>query len=142
MRYVYPCTLHPEEPGGFYVSFPDVPGALTSGKDRDEAIEMAEDALIVMLCAYVDDNQDIPVPSAAVEGQVLVSLPPLVAAKLALYTAMRDQCITADDLAECLDLTQAAVQKLLTLDYGTHLTQVMKALRAVGRTLIIEDRAA
>ena len=142
MRYVYPCTLHLEEPSGFYVSFPDVPGALTSGKDRDEAIEMAEDALIVMLCAYVDDNQDIPVPSAVVEGQELVSLPPIVAAKLALYTAMRDQSITVDDLAGRLDLTQAAVQKLLTLDYGSHMTQVMKALRAVGRTLIIEDRAA
>ena len=34
MFYVYPCVLNPEEEGGFYVTFPDVPGALTNGKDR------------------------------------------------------------------------------------------------------------
>ncbi len=142
MRYVYPCILNPEDPEGFYVSFPDVPGALTSGKDREEALEMAEDALIVMLCAHVDSSQDIPVPSTAVEGQELVSLPPVVAAKLALYTAMREQFITVDDLAERLGISQVAVKKLLTPDYGSHMTQVMKALRAVGRTLVVEDRAA
>ena len=45
MRYAYPCTLTPENGSGFTVSFPDVPEALTSGDDRREALEMAEDAL-------------------------------------------------------------------------------------------------
>ena len=75
MRYAYPCTLHPEQPEGFYVTFPDVPGALTSGKDRAEALEMAEDALAIMLGAYVEQGKDLPVPSEPVEGQVLVSAP-------------------------------------------------------------------
>ena len=50
---------------------------------------MAEDALVVALCAYVDNNEALPVPSEAEEGQVMVAVPPIVAAKLALYTAMR-----------------------------------------------------
>ena len=29
MRYAYPCVLNSEEEGGFFVVFPDVPGALT-----------------------------------------------------------------------------------------------------------------
>ena len=49
MRYVYPCVLRPEEGGGYYVVFPDVPGALTSGKDREETLEMGEDALVAAL---------------------------------------------------------------------------------------------
>ena len=82
MRYAYPCILHPEQPVGFYVTFPDVPGALTSGRDRAEALEMAEDALAIMLGIYVEERRDIPVPSDPKEGQDLVPVPPIIAAKL------------------------------------------------------------
>ena len=143
MRYAYPCNLTPdEEDGGFNVSFPGVIGAHTCGDDRAEALEMAEDALVVALCAYVDNNEALPVPSEAEEGQVVVAVPPLVAAKLALYTAMRKQRITAEELADRLGLSEDAVRKVMDPDYGSHLTQVEKALRAVGRSLVVEDRAA
>ena len=142
MRYVYPCILHPEEGGGFYVSFPDVPGALTCGDSREEALEMAEDALVVMLGAYVDCAETIPVPSPPAEYQELVALPPVVAAKLALYTAMREQGVSQSELANRLGLKESAVTKLLDPDYGSHMTQVMNALKAVGRTLVVEDSAA
>jgi antitoxin HicB len=143
MRYAYPCNLTPdEEDGGFNVSFPGVIGALTCGDDRAEALEMAEDALVVALCAYVDNNEDIPVPEAATEGQVMVAVPPIVAAKFALYTAMRKQGITAEELGNRLGLGEDAVRKVMDPGYGSHLTQVEKALRAVGRSLVVEDRAA
>ena len=143
MRYAYPCNLTPdEEDGGFNVTFPGVIGAHTCGDDRAEALEMAEDALVVALCAYVDNDEDIPIPGTVAEGEVMVAVPPIVAAKLALYTAMRKQGITADDLADRLGLSEDAVRKVLDPDYGSHLTQVEKALRAVGRSLVIEDRAA
>ena len=67
--------------------FPDVPGALTCGEDRAEALAMAEDALTVALAGYVQQQRDIPIPSPTKESQEIVTLPPLVAAKLALYTA-------------------------------------------------------
>ena len=90
MFYVYPCVFeNPEEGGGFYVTFPDVPGALTGGNDRGEALEVAEDALTAALAGYVQEHRDIPVPSAVMDGQELVAVSPVVAAKLALYTAMR-----------------------------------------------------
>ena len=66
----------------------------------------------------------------------------MVAAKLALYTAMRNQGITESELADRLHLGESAVRKLVDPGYGSHLTQVEKALRAVGRSLVIEDRAA
>ncbi len=143
MRYAYPCNLTPdEEDGGFNVTFPGVIGAHTCGDDRAEALEMAEDALVVALCAYVDNDEDIPIPGTVAEGEVMVAVPPIVAAKLALYTAMLKQGITADDLADRLGLSEDAVRKVLDPDYGSHLTQVEKALRAVGRSLVVEDRAA
>ena len=89
MRYAYPCVLTPEENGGFSVSFPNVPEALTCGDDRAEALAMAEDALAVALGAYVRDREDIPLPGPVLPGQVMVAVPLVVAAKLALYLSSR-----------------------------------------------------
>lgn len=142
MRYLYPCILTPEKEGGFFVSFPDVPGALTCGDDRTEALEMAEDALVAMLAVYVQQQREIPTPSPVADGQELVAVPPIAAAKLALYTAMREQGITGDALAVRLNLSDSAIRKLLDPDCYSHISQIMKALRNVGRSLVIEDRAA
>ena len=83
MQYIYPCVLTPEDEGGFFVSFPDVPEALTGGDDRAEALEMAEDALGAALGMYAEAREDIPVPSAVLPGQALVAVSTIVAAKLA-----------------------------------------------------------
>ena len=142
MRYVYPCILAPEEGGGFFATFPDVPGANTCGEDRAEALEMAEDALAVALAGYVLERWDIPPPSPTGSGQVAVAVPPLVAAKLALYSAMREQGVTKTALAKRLGLSESVVRRLLNPDHRSHISQVEKALRAVGRRLAVEDQAA
>ena len=142
MRYIYPCVLTPEEEGGFFASFPDVPGALTCGEDRAEVLEMAEDALVAILAVYVRERREIPAPSPATDGQELVAVPPVAAAKLALYTALRTQGITWVALAGRLGVSEPAVGKLLDPDRFSHISQVRKALRVVGRNLVIEDRAA
>ena len=102
------------------MSFPDVPGANTCGDDRAEALEMAEDALAVALAGHVHERWDIPVPSPAAPGQVLVAVPPLVAAKLALYSAMREQGMTKTALAERLGLSES-VDRLLNADHRSHI---------------------
>lgn len=81
-------------------------------------------------------------PSPVVDGQYSIAVPPLVAAKLALYTAMREQRLTDAALADRLELSVSAVQKLVDPDHRSHISHVMKALRAVGRNLVTEDRAA
>ena len=140
MHYVYPCVLEPEDDGGFSVSFPDVPEALTCGNDRAEALAMAEDALGVALSVYVHERREIPVPSAVVDGQVLVALPAIVAAKLALYTSMRRQGITNVALAERLGVSEGSVRKLVDPDHRSHISSVEAALHAVGRGLVVGDR--
>ncbi len=84
-------------------TFPDVPEAITGGSDRAEALAMAEDALATALAGYVHEKWDIPTPSEAVDGQV--SVPAVVAAKLALYSAMRSQRITKVELADKLGVS-------------------------------------
>ena len=144
MQYAYPCNLIPdrEEGEGFIVTFPDVPGAITGAQTREESLFLAEDALVAMLAVYVQQQREIPTPSPVADDQELVALPPIAAAKLALYTAMREQGITGDALAVRLNLSDSAIRKLLDPDCYSHISQIMKALRNVGRSLVIEDRAA
>ena len=54
MKYVYPAVIEYEEGIGYGVYFPDVEGAITSGKTLYEALEMAEDALCSMLTDWED----------------------------------------------------------------------------------------
>ena len=145
MRYAFPCNIVPddEEGGsGFVVTFPDVKGANTGGRTFKESIILAEDALVVALGTYIDCKEELPTPGRLNKGQELVAVQPLVAAQLDLYNAMREQNISRADLAERLGLGEAAISKLLTLDYQTRIGQVTKALESVGRSLMVEDRAA
>ena len=82
MQYIYPCDLTPdvEEGEGYVVTFPDVPEAITGARTKEESLVLAEDALAVALGAYVENREDIPIPSTAVNGQVLIALPSIVAA--------------------------------------------------------------
>ena len=69
---------------------------------------MAEDALATALAGYVHEKWDIPPPSEAGVGQVSVPVPTVVAAKLALYSAMRAQRITKVELADRLGVSESA----------------------------------
>ena len=145
MKYTFPCNIAPDtEAGGwgFVVSFPDVKGAHTSGKTFKEAIILAEDCMVVALSCYVDLGRELPTPSPFQDGQELLTVQPVIAAQLDLYTAMREQGISRADLAERLGISGEDADRLLSLDYCTPIAEVIKALRAVGCELAAAERAA
>ena len=73
----YPAIFHIEEEGGFWVSFPDIPEALTGGENMNEAYKMAIDCLGLALSVKEDEKIELPVPSspeniALEQGEFLV----------------------------------------------------------------------
>jgi antitoxin HicB len=142
MQYVYPVRLDPEPDGSAVnVSFPDVPEALTWGDDDAEALVLAEDCVTAALRGYIKRGLPIPRPTPA-RGRPTVTLPPLVAAKLALYEAMRAQGVGSEDLARRLGIAEAAMRRLLDLDHRSHIDQVEAALRCLGKRLEVSVRDA
>ena len=81
-------------------------------------------------------------PSPYQEGQELLTVQPVVAAQLDLYTAMRDQKLGAAELAASLDICEDDAAALVNLDYPTPIGEVAKALKAVGCELAVAERAA
>ncbi|MCY4557397.1 MAG: type II toxin-antitoxin system HicB family antitoxin [Chloroflexi bacterium] len=144
MNYLYPCNIegNEEDGEGFAVAFPDVYGANTGGFTFKESIILAEDCLVVALSCYIDLGKELPTPSPFREGQELLTVQPLIAAQLDLYTAMREQNISRAELAERLGISNDAVDKLLSLDYCTPIAEVTKALRAVGCQLAATEQVA
>ena len=67
---------------------------------------------------------------------------PVTAAKLELYTAMRDQGVTKCAVAERLGLSDSTVGRLTDPDHRSHIGLVSMALRSVGRGLVIEGCAS
>jgi len=131
---IYPVVIE-RDGSGYVVSFPDIPEALTSGKSRKKALEMARDALETAIEFYFEDNRIVPTPSKARSGQDTVELPASLSAKVLLLNEMLSQRVTAAELARRLKTTPQTVQRIMDLDHATKIDTVAEAFRALGMRL-------
>jgi antitoxin HicB len=134
----YPVMLTPAEEGGFVVTFPDVPEAITQGEDEEEALFYAVDALETALSLYVDDRRPLPRPSTT-QGQT-VRPSALECAKLGVYQAMTEQGVRKAELARRLGWHLPQVDRLFDLKHASRLDQLEAAARALGRDLEVRVR--
>ncbi|MBQ7728031.1 MAG: type II toxin-antitoxin system HicB family antitoxin [Clostridia bacterium] len=76
LPYKMELTPVPDE-GGFVVSFPELPGCLTSGKTAEEALENARDAKESWISAALEDHIAIPEPDEdrVYSGQFKLRIP-------------------------------------------------------------------
>lgn len=131
----FPVVLAPQPEGGFVVTFPDVPEAITQGEDEDEALLYAVDALETALSFYVEARKPLPVPSKLKRGQRSVRPSALGGAKLGVYQAMTEQGVKKAELARRLGWHMPQVDRLLDLRHASRLDQIEAAARALGRRL-------
>ena len=137
MRYAYPYVADPQPEGGWTVTFPDVPEAITEGDTLEEVAAMAEDALVTALSFYTEEGQPLPHPSAARDLPVAI-VPPLVAAKLALHDAMLAAGMSNVVLGRRLGLEEKAVRRLRDPLHRSHIGAVETALHVLGRRLVVD----
>ncbi len=137
MRQAYPVTLT-KDGNSIIAEFFDVPEAKTVGSDEDNVLAWAQDALVVALSGYLDEKKDIPKPSKPKVGQISVVLPPVIASKLAIYQAMREQRVTQADLAERLHCDARQIRRLLDLDQHSRMDFIDDALHELGKRLVID----
>lgn len=133
---VFYASLVADDSGGYVVTFPDVPEAITQGDTVEEALTEAQDALVAALGFYVEAGEALPRPRRRKDLHP-IAVPPLVAAKLALYDAMRAEGMTGAKLARKLKVADTTVRRLLDLDHRSHIEEVERALEALGRRLVV-----
>ena len=69
----YLAVLYPAIEGGYTVEFPDFPEALTQGDTLEEAIDMATDALSIVVEEYSKARRDLPTPSTLEQVKAVAS---------------------------------------------------------------------
>lgn len=131
---IYPARVTPDG-DGYLVQFPDIPEALTQGGTREEALDMAADALRTAMDFYFEDGRRVPMPSRVKRGQVGVELPPSIAAKVLLLNTMLEQRVSPAELARRLHTSPQSVNRLVNLGHATKIDTIAMALKALGRRL-------
>jgi antitoxin HicB len=141
MRTSFAVRLDKMEGGEIVVTCRDLPEVLTSGATEAEALDMAEDALDVVVSAAMDGGRPVPEPSEMQPGERLVGLPAQTAAKLSVWRAFLAAGITKSELARRLGVGENEARRILSPRYRTKLDKLEAAARALG-TRIVVDLAA
>ena len=144
-RFAFPAKLtRDRESGGFTVSFRDLPEALTAGDGRPEALEQAADCLDETIAGRIADDEEIPIPSVAKRGEVVISLGARMAAKAALHIALAESGMSQRKFARHIGAHEKEVRRLLNPKHPSKIDRLAEVLEALDwrMTITFEKTAA
>lgn len=140
--FVYPARFERgEKDGVLVVTFRDLPEAITQGGEKD-ALWQASDCLEEVIAGRIVDGREIPPPSRAARGERLIPVPAPMAAKAALYLAMKEAGITNVKLAQRLGCDEREVRRILDPRHPTKLPRIKEALEILGKRLVVSVEEA
>src|SRR5260370_19762766 len=134
----YPARLKSQVEGGYVVTFPDIPEAITQGEDVEDALMHAADALESALEFYFEARRPVPPPSKPKRGHKMVELPVSIAAKVLLLNEMLRQKVRPAELARRIGTTPQEVNRLTNIRHTSRIDGVDSALRALGKRLEVK----
>jgi len=135
--YQYPAEFTPSEEGGYVITFPDVPEAITQGDSLQECIEQASDALDEALTGRINTGKEIPLPSPAKTGHYVIPVPAQTAFKAALYEEVKTQGWNKVELAAHLGIDEKEVRRLLDPHHSSRLPRIAEILGRVGKRIVV-----
>ena len=62
-EYIFPAVFKHNDDGTFTITFPDLPGCISEGKDLKDALLMSQSALTEWICYLLDKGCEVPDPS-------------------------------------------------------------------------------
>ena len=133
----YPAVLERQEDGGYTVTFPDFPEAITEGDDREESLFNASEVLTLVLAQRMDDGVEIPEPSK-VKNSHMVEPAASVQSALLLRILREQQEKSLAEFARALSTSWPAAQRLEQPRGNPTLRQLEKAAAALGKRLVVE----
>ena len=141
--FTFPATLaRDRKAGGFVVTFRDFSEAVTQGEDAAEIASQGADCLEEAIAGRIRLGESIPEPSKARETDLSIPVPALMAAKAAIYLAMREANISKIELAKRLKCDEKEIRRLLDPRHKSKIERIEAALESLGKQLVVGYRAA
>jgi antitoxin HicB len=128
------------EPEGevIVVTFPDVGYGATQGATEPEALEMAEDFLLMAIGDSIKQGHELPEATVR-RGKKYrwVQLPALASIKVELYRELKRSGVRKAELARRLRISRGNIERLFDLHQSTRLELLEAAFAVLGRRLSI-----
>lgn len=129
--------------GGYVVTFPDFGYGVTQGETIGEAMEMAQDLLMLTIGDYIREGKALPAPTRRRGNKYrAVPLPALQSAKVDLYIAFQSSGLTKANFARRIGIPKTHIDRLFSLRHRSRLDCIEAAFHALGKRLIVEVRDA
>jgi antitoxin HicB len=140
----YLALFEPDrEAGGYVVTFPDFGYGATQGETDKEAMEMAQDLLMLTIVDFIRESKRLPKPKGHRGSKFRpVELPALQAAKVDLYTTFLESAMRKAEFARRIGIPKTHIDRLFSLRHHSRLDQIEAAFAALGKRLHIEARNA
>lgn len=133
MKIFYNALLEPQDGGGFTVTFPDLPDAITEGDTEEEAMFNAAEVLTLTLDGRIDEGDEIPDP--VFTGGVSVYPSPLCQSAILVRKSRQGRPLS--DVARVLQTSWAAAQRLENPRHATNIKQLERAASVFGKRLVL-----
>jgi antitoxin HicB len=124
------------------ITFRDVPEAITQGNGARDALWQAADCLEETIAGRIAGGREIPRASRAARGERLIPVPAPMAAKAALYLAMREAGMSNVQLARRIGRDEKEVRRMLDPRHPTKLPRIKEALEVLGKRLVVSVEQA
>ena len=129
--------------GGYVVTFPDFGYGVTQGETEEEAMEMAQDLLMLTIGDCIRDSRSLPTPKRYRGSKFRpVALSALQSVKVDLYTAFLESGLKKAELARRIGIPKTHIERLFSLRHQSRLNQIEAAFAALGKRLHVEARNA
>jgi len=132
----YQALFTPQPEGGYTVTFPDIPEAITEGDSMEAATFAASEALTLALECILEASEPVPASREYAEG-LWISPYASVQAAVALRLARLAQGKSMADVARALHTSWSAAQRLESPRANPTLRQLERAAAAMGRRLCL-----
>ncbi len=136
MKIEYPAIFDPAVEGGYTITFPDFPEAISEGDTLEEANYNATEVLDLTLQSRMEDNELIPLPHAETGANVHMVAPD-VNIQAALLVKLNRGEKKFSDLARTLGTSWPAVSRLEDPKHWPSLRQLDKLAAALGKRLVL-----
>lgn len=136
MKIEYPAIFDPADEGGFTITFPDFPEAISEGDTLEEANYNATEVLGLTLKSRMEDNEHIPLPHSE-SGANVHMIAPHVNIQAALLVKSNRGEKKFSDLARTLGTSWPAVSRLEDPKHWPSLRQLDKLAAALGKRLVL-----
>lgn len=136
MKIEYPAIFDPADEGGYTITFPDFPEAISEGDTLEEANYNATEVLDLTLKSRMEDNELIPIPHSKT-GDKVYMIAPDVNIQAALLVKLNRGEKKFSDLARTLGTSWPAVSRLEDPKHWPSLRQLDKIAGALGKRLVL-----